>query len=272
VTAINIGAMITKILKNEQIIFVDINKYCKDIENYLSDAHFTKGLDDFINLHNSGLLSRDSFETCVKKLKFNIDIMAAHRFFEVTEDNIKALMEYANEIYKFAIIDTISGDNRTSEMFFEKSNAIIVVLNPIKSVVKLIDEIEGYKKHKERVIFVVNRYFEKYDYAKLEYQVTQIKKEIRDMGFDSPVFTLDFNLDLINECNYGSILNFVLGTRIEDVAYTFQMEKIVEYIFRKHTNYVLKEKVLKRKKSAAKRWVEMFKKYKLKLIRRYFMR
>jgi len=272
ITAINIGAMLTKILKNEKIIFVDTNQYCKDIEYYLSDATFTKGLDEFISLHNSGLLNEESFSSCIKKMKFNIDIMSAHKFYEITEDNIKALTECANELYNFTIVDASSGNNNASEHFFDRSEMIVVVLNPIKGVIKMVDEIEAYKKHKDKLIFVVNRYVEKMGGVKLEYKIPQIKKELREMGFDSPVFPLQYDVELINECNYGAVLNFVLGANFNDINYIFNLEKIVEYALRKHTKYDVSDVVVRKKKSKALRYFDLIKKYNIKILRRYFTR
>lgn len=271
VTAINLGAMINKVLNDSEIMFVDINKYCEDIDYYLSDASLTKGLDDFINLHNSGLLNSESFKTCVKKMRFNINLMSAHKFFEISDENIRELINYANELYDFVIVDSISGDNKTSNAFFEKSKVIVVVLNPLKNVVSLVEEMEIYKKHKEKIIFVVNRHIENHAGESLEYKVAEVKDELRARGFNSPVFPLEFDVQLINECNYGSILNFVLGTNIRNVKYIYQLEKLVEYIFRQHTTFEVSEKI-KRATRDDKfiRWIKIIKKHHIKLIKRYF--
>ena len=50
-TSINIAAALTQILK-EKVLLIDINKYCSDVENYLSNKVITKSLDDFICLYN----------------------------------------------------------------------------------------------------------------------------------------------------------------------------------------------------------------------------
>jgi cellulose biosynthesis protein BcsQ len=65
-TAINIAAMIAKYFKidnkEEKVILLDINKYCKDIEYYLSDTSATRGLDDFYSLYKSKYLVKNLFK------------------------------------------------------------------------------------------------------------------------------------------------------------------------------------------------------------------
>ena len=53
-TTINLAATILKMTSeikiDSKILIIDINKYCRDIEYYLSNTVVTRGLDDFFSL------------------------------------------------------------------------------------------------------------------------------------------------------------------------------------------------------------------------------
>ena len=110
-TTINIAAELLKVSQelkiNSQILIIDINKYCKDIEYYLSNTVATRGLDDFFSLYQSDLLTPESFSTCLKKINDNMSIIGSNEFFEITDDAMEALLKMADRYFDFIVIDSI---------------------------------------------------------------------------------------------------------------------------------------------------------------------
>ncbi|HAN09022.1 MAG TPA: hypothetical protein DCP90_00230 [Clostridiales bacterium] len=240
-TAINIAAMIAKYFKSEgkedKVILLDINKYCKDIEYYLCDTAATRGLDDFCSLYKSKLINYESFQTCVKSINTHMDIMATNDYFELDKDAAEALIEYSSMAYSFTVLDAIGASNVPSmaEPFYEKSDIIVVVINQIKSVMHLMYERDTYRKYKEKVIFVLNKNIDVTETGTMEYNIKTIKKELQTLEYKNQVFPLDFDVEVINGSNFGSILGLVMGEIKEKRQYTIQLKEIVKYILSNDT-------------------------------------
>ncbi|MCR4437259.1 MAG: hypothetical protein QHH06_15560 [Clostridiales bacterium] len=66
VTAINLSAMLSEQAR-EKVLIVDTNRYCRDMDYYLSRTNITKGMDELCSLSASGLLTHESFKTCINK-------------------------------------------------------------------------------------------------------------------------------------------------------------------------------------------------------------
>ncbi len=235
-TAINIAAMIAKYLKSEnkddKVILLDINKYCKDIEYYLCDTTATRGLDDFYSLYKSKLLNEESFKTCVKSINTHIDMMATNDYFELDKNAAEELIEYSSNSYGFTVLDAVGASNipPVAEPFFEKSDIIVVVINQIKSATQLIYERETYKKYKDKIIFVLNKNIEAMDTGVMEYNLKTIKKELATIGYQNQIFPLDFDVEVMNGSNFGSILGLVMSEKKEKRAYTIQLKDLVKNI------------------------------------------
>lgn len=230
ITAINLGAMLSKLVQND-ILLIDINQYCKDIELYLSNTHITKGIDDFYSLYHSGMLSQESFKLCVKNIYTGIDIMAASECFAITPKEANVLTQYIQYYCDMNIIDTVSGNNELTKEFLNQSDVIVVVINQMRNIMNLIFQNSVYRKQQGKVIFVINKYMDKLKESRINYDFGQIQKELAKLGFDQPVFTLDFDVSLINECNDQSVLNYVMGHN--QTAYLKQLENIATYILNK---------------------------------------
>lgn len=209
ITAINLSAMIAKEI-GKNTILIDLNQYCKDIEYYLSDTLITKGLDDFYSLYNTNLLDRSSFRTCVKKVPENIDIMASNGCFEMDSQGIRVLLGYTENLYPVSVIDSASRDNITPEVLFENSTVILVVINQVKNIVQQINN-GSYKRYKKKIVFVVNRYMEKTEGIRINYRLEDIEHDLREAGYENSIFRLDYDPEIINECNDHSVLNSVLN-------------------------------------------------------------
>lgn len=235
-TAINIAAMLSKYLtkekKNGKIIMLDINKYCKDIEYYLSDTSATRGLDDFYSLAVSNLLTDDTFKSCVKTINDNIDIMATNEYYELDKDSSSKLIDYSSKLYEFTILDSIAARNLPPlvEDFYERADVIVVVLNQIKSVIQLFIERELYKKYKDKIIFVLNKELSEIDEDIMEYNHKVIQKELKVAGYDNLLLPLSFDLEVVNQSNFGSILSVVMSESVEKRKYTKDLKALVKSI------------------------------------------
>ena len=131
-TTINLAAGLVKLTSelkiDSKILIIDINKYCKDIEYYLSNTVVSRGLDDFFSLYQSELLTDDSFKTCIKKINDNISIIGSNEYFEISDEAITELFKMADRMYDFVIIDSIGTSNISGiqKTIFDLSDKIIV--------------------------------------------------------------------------------------------------------------------------------------------------
>lgn len=229
-TSINIAAAITQILK-EKVMLIDLNRSCSDVENYLSDTKITKGLDDFISLYNSNLLNRDSFNACVKTTQ-RIDIMSSNECLDFDSKTLMELLDYTKNIYKTVILDTISGKNPISHKFFEQSDYIVVVLNQSRHILDMICKSDLYKPYKGKLIFIINRFMDKYEEKKFQFGLNQIISQLKVSGYGNSVFPLAFDMDVINECNDNAILNRILNNNSEEGKYSKQLTHIVNCLLK----------------------------------------
>ncbi len=224
ITAINLSLFLSKMI-GEASIIIDMNRYCRDIEYYLSNTDITKGLDDYYSLSESGLLTAENFKTCVKKVCDNIDIMASNECFELGSSEIENLLTQIGSIYKIGIIDTASSNtNAITRTVAGKSHIMLAVVNQSRNIVQqMLKAPEIYNvKH---MILVVNRYRKD-----VGYDIRDIKYDMQNAGFDAEVFPLNYDIDIINECNDHSILNYVLNNESGQKEYMAQLKALAEYI------------------------------------------
>ncbi len=243
-TTINIAAVLSKFLtennKSIKILIIDINKYCKDIEYYLSNSLATRGLDDYFSLFQSNLITNDSFQTCIKKINENISIIGSNEYFEITQDAMVDLLRRSKELYDFVIIDSIATTTLTDTQrtLFDKSEKIVVVLNQTKSSTQLVYTKNIYKTYDEKTMYILNKeisndnVFGSVDYGKLE-----VKKELDALEVDAPLYSLVFDADIMNESNYGSILSYSLSDKSYKRNYNGQMLEIVKELLKDDPKY-----------------------------------
>ncbi|WP_113675855.1 hypothetical protein [Vallitalea guaymasensis] len=205
-TGINIAAMMSKEY-DKDILFVDTNQLCRDVDYYLSDSYFTKGLDDFLNYCDTNKINDDNFMKCMKKTNFGLNLMSSNKCMEIKPNDIDILMYYANEAFPFTFIDV---STPISELIFKHSDRIIVVINQIDITVNMIMGNELYERYKDRIVFVVNRYIRKSEGVKLSYSLKVIRKKLSDIGYkNNMVLPLAYDINLINDCNEQRILNYI---------------------------------------------------------------
>jgi cellulose biosynthesis protein BcsQ len=230
ITAINLSAMISKTIRKNTIL-IDLNQYCKDIEYYLSDTSITKGLDDFYSLYSSNLLDKRSFMSCVKKVRENIDIMASNGCFEMDSPGIRSLLGFTENLYPITVVDTANRANVTPKSLLENSTVIIVVINQMKNVVQQISD-SSYKRYKEKIVFVVNSYSEKIEGVKIKYRIKDIEHDLKAAGYENSVFPLDYDPEIINECNDHYVLNSILNKTGTMTCYAAQMDSLAKHILK----------------------------------------
>ncbi len=229
ISAINIGAAITRALK-DKVLIIDVDKYCQDIEYYLSDSDCTKGIDDFYSLFHSRLLNNQTFLSCVKEVNANIDMMTSNQCFDIGTEEIEELIRYTKLHYQATIFDTISSNNEITQNILEKADVIVVVVNQMRNTVrKLINEID-YKRYNGKTIFVINKYLDNINNQKIKYGFNEIKKELESFYPDSYVFRLNFDVQIINESNNHSMLNYVLNKDNSSTQYITELEEVVRKI------------------------------------------
>ncbi|MCX7921398.1 MAG: hypothetical protein N3B21_05160 [Clostridia bacterium] len=240
ITAINLAAIANSIVSGK-VIIIDTNKYCKDIEYFLSDTSVTKGLDDFISLNNANLLNKESFSACVKNVHKSIDIMASNDCLEVDERVVNKLIKYTESLYDLAIIDSISGGNSTTRLLFEKSDVVVVVLNQFKYVSGLAANSELYSQYKDKLVFILNRYMDSYEGKKVRYSIDDVESDLKSAGFDNKVFPLNYDADIINECNDHAVLNSVLNYGGNSGKYNWQLLQIAQHIIGNYSDIKIDE-------------------------------
>lgn len=227
VTAINIAARMTQYIHGN-VLLIDTNKFSKDIEQYLSDNEVTKGMDCLISLSQSGLLTEESFKTCTKCITPQIDILISNECFELTERHIETVLYRAKENYEVIIVDTIAGNGETTKIFLDKSDIIFTLINQQKNVCNLANENKLYKSLKNKIVVIVNMYRDG-----LNNKIHDIKNSLKIGIHNTDIFQMDYDENMINECNDSSILNYVLNTRQTKGEAHEQLDEIILHAMKK---------------------------------------
>jgi len=250
-TTINVAAGLVKLLgefkSDVKVLVIDINKYCKDIEYYLSNTVVTRGLDDFFSLYQSQLLTEESFKTCVKNINDQISIIGSNEYFEMTEDAMLELLKYATRQFDFIVVDALGTANVSGvqKVLFDNADRIIVTLNQTKSVTQIIRAKNTYREYMYKIIFALNRNMTVLNSGVVDYTIDVIRDELTEQGFNSPIFPLNFDAEIMNEGNYGSILSVVLGDKNNKTEYNKQLRSLLVEILKndpKYGDYRMKER------------------------------
>ncbi len=242
-TTINIAAGLIKAIspvkKDIKVLVIDINKYCKDIEYYLSNTVATRGLDDYFSLYQADLITNDSLQTCLKKINENLSIIGSNEYFEITDEAMLDLLKRASEMFDFIVIDALGTGNITGiqKTLFEKSDKIVVTLNQTKSVMQIISNKNIYRNEMKKVNYVVNRNMDVTDTGIMDYSSDVIRQELEELGITSQLFPLNFDVEIMNEGNYGSVLSYVLGDKADKTEYNKQLKELLREILKDDPKY-----------------------------------
>ncbi|MCX8130725.1 MAG: hypothetical protein N3I35_11575 [Clostridia bacterium] len=229
ITAINLAAL-SELTLGEKVMLIDINKYCRDIEYFLSNTEITKGLDEFICLYNTGMLNSETFNTCVKNVKGGLHIMASNDCLELNGDVVESLVRYTSDLYKTTIIDSISGNNNNSDLFFKHSDVVIVILNQSKNVINMAANNIVYRKYTSKIVFVLNKNMTVYANKKIQYTLQDVEADLKENGFNCPVFPLEYSAEVLNEYNDHSVLNLIQNDSTGVDTYRKQIDAIIRHI------------------------------------------
>lgn len=220
VTAINLCGRLSLMFKEKKILVIDINKYCTDVKYYLSQSDMIKNLDDIKIRLDRENLDKENFITLTNKVKDNIYMLGSNESFDLTEKEIKQILELASYSFEFIVIDTIAGENNFSDLWLNNSDAILIVTKQIKKHIKRIVETESFIKYLKKSLYIINEYNER-----IKYQKNQIK---RDLNIDSGrLMILDYDESIINNCNDDAVLNYSINKK---TIYNNQMDLIIERI------------------------------------------
>jgi len=244
VTSINLGAMISRLI-NKGVLLIDTDIAYKGIEHYLSDSNFCKGLDEFVNFRNTGMLdSEETFKNCIKEVTSQIHIMASNQCSRLCDEDIKTLKYYTNRVYPLTIIDAVKNDDFNG--FLDYSDLIIIVLNQNRQDVLEMLKSDCCNLYKDKIIFIINKYMNQFKEEKIYYTRDEIMDDLAKKGFSSnEIYTLDFDANIINESNDSTILNFMNMNS----PYLVKLEHISKKILEQYLGYSFEEEEGERDKA-----------------------
>ncbi|SHK66467.1 hypothetical protein, partial [Paramaledivibacter caminithermalis] len=242
-TAINFAAMASKITE-ERVMLVDTNKFHKDIETYLSNSEMNKGLDEFINFHKTNILEElTNTYMYSKKVHKNFDMMSSNQSYDLEETDIEMLIKNTKKTHPITVIDTIASINKITNYLLEVSDVILMILNQESNIIKKIKDNKIYSKQNKKIVFIVNRYIEKFRDKKVTYKIFDIEKDLRKIGFEKNlIFTLDYCIDLLNNCNDGTLLKTVFEGDVDKTEYFKDLYEITKEVLSKYGGYEFKNK------------------------------
>lgn len=228
-TAINLAVVLSGTFKEKSVI-IDTNRYCNDVEFFLSRTRVTKGLDDFFGLYRSGRLNCDSFRYCVKNVLEDLCIMAANTCCEFTPDDIGILVDYAKKSFRNVVIDTPGYQSTITRKLADVSDVVVIVLSQSRNVIEHFFENNLYSNCKAKKIIVINKYMRSFDGRDFSYGLEEIVEYIEDAGASVKVFPLYFDPELKNECDGNSLLNFTLGMHMSRNRYNEELLNIGNFL------------------------------------------
>jgi len=233
ITAINLSIDFSKTLKDKTLL-IDINRLYPHVQQYLSAATIKRGLDDFYIYAEGGLMDKDKFVSSVMNIHKYIDIMCPNFSSEYDVKMSKMLLNFAKELYRAVFVDTVSQRDFLTNEFLRESDYVICIIDQNQLTSELLKE----WKYKEKTIVVINKYVEYTNKVKINRSINKIEKELLSEGFKHKVFVLQYDAEIINECNEKRALNYILSHGKKPI-YLRQLETIVSYIL---DQYKLKEK------------------------------
>lgn len=241
VTTINLTAKLTQMIKRKALI-IDFQQN-HDIAHYLSDSQWTRGLDEFKTLLDSGMLQNPiHFNKCVKAVNPMIDIMDANRCFTVSLDDIKALLEMVRSSYPITLIHMDFLGTPGFKEILRQVQAIIMVMDQNKRAIQCVKHQPMYLDEKDKISFVINRWMDHYTDEVIRYNAKEIKKDLKNMGFiNNEIYRLPFDPYLLNECNDNSILNYAFHEIENTQGYNRELERMAKCILTQGGGFSLEE-------------------------------
>lgn len=231
VTTINLSAMLSEQMQ-EKVLIVDTNRYCRDVDYYLSGTNITKGMDELCSLLASGLLTSKSFKTCINKVDDRIHFISSNEMLEARSNEWKSLIQYAQMEYPFCVFDLSHSIGLMDEILLDAADVVLLVASDSKYVIEKITCRNGYRRLSDKLLIAVNRIITRYDNRNVLYGFDSASREIREAGLICPVFPLAYDLDLKNESDTKSLLNYVSSGSYSTNLYFRQLAELSTYILK----------------------------------------
>jgi MinD-like ATPase involved in chromosome partitioning or flagellar assembly len=230
ITSVNLAAVISVLTKSRSLI-IDLNKICKDVEYYLSGSTITRGIDDFYALYSSGFLNEAKLYQYTGHISNELDIMAGGACFCFEDKQLDMLIKTAASMYANVIIDAGGSNDNASRYCLDNSDSVLIVLTQSSNVIHtLSDEAAIHKDHLHKSVFVLNRYINSIRGQQAGYGIKDITREIAAYVTNPKVFALDFDMELMNECNMGSALNYIISAQKNNYRYARQIDAVAHCI------------------------------------------
>jgi MinD-like ATPase involved in chromosome partitioning or flagellar assembly len=205
----SLAALRLNLSQDKKVNLVDLN-LIRDIEHYFSDTALVRSLDDFSLLATTRILSDESFiRKCTKEVIEGLSITSSPEQYVITKDIVAEFVQYAEKFFDHLVIDCVSGTELNSTQFYDAADKIVVVINQSRRLVHHVAELKNYyQAYADKLVFVVNRYSETLP----NYGVNEIKKELKEIGFDCPVLTLPETAKVVEDANSNNLKGFVVKT------------------------------------------------------------
>lgn len=228
-TGLNICGMISKLNPDKETLYIDTNTIYKDVETYLTDTTIIPGIDEFDMYESSANLKNEEFKSrCTKDTDYNISLMAGAVQATFDTELLNKLFPYVDASFDFAVLE--SNSFKHEAIIKDKTDVQICVLTPN---VKSIDELGKWldEHTNQRYIFVFDKYMEKFGRVRNNLTPQRIKDRMNDLGVpEEDVFILPFDMELENEANSHSILNYINSHHNRKNPYLKEMTKLIKRI------------------------------------------
>lgn len=218
---------------NSLVNLVDLNSN-HDQNYYLNKAPLSRSLDDFCAGEDANMFSlekpADFARKCTKPVNNLLAFTDSNTDYSLTSEKVDSFLSYSRAIFRHTIIDCRAGEDMESQMFFEQSDYVLVVVNQdVRSLEYIKHELaEMYRPYGEKMIFIANKYLDQIGKVKFNCTDATIKSYMLQSGLGNRVFRLGFSAIIMNDANERTIPLFI--TNRSDEMYFAGIDKIVSYM------------------------------------------
>ncbi|HBY21267.1 MAG TPA: hypothetical protein DEG71_09745, partial [Clostridiales bacterium] len=90
------------------------------------------------------------------------------------------------------------------------------------------------EEYKEKTIYIVNRYSDN-----ISYKISDIKSALGIKGSDNMVFPINYDVEMVNESNDHSVLNYMLSFSSKQRMPYNQLAAIAEHVLKEYGEKLL---------------------------------
>lgn len=221
-TAVQLAAALTK-YTDGNVLLLDLNHGCGDLQYYTWGEEIPKGVDDFYGLWKSGLISERLTRSCIREAVPRLHVIGPPRCYTADREMIEALFTAIRDMYSVILVDT-SIDVKGMTPMLQQSDAVIMVVQPTHTAIKSVEKslLPGCN---QRILPVVNR-FQRYVSCSME----ETKHMLEAAGISGQVFCLDQDDSLLKECNAPPVVNYALYPPNRHRTYVCQIHKLAREV------------------------------------------